>query len=152
MLTRRRIAGVRPGALALVALLAACAPAPRPAPAPAPAVLPPSGPELVELAAAAAEPARVRVGETVNLRLVYELRAGPSGQVSVRQRRSLSLDGRALPNYPVTAQTFRRGGRYTTGYRQTIPPGAAAGTYRFEGEVCVADLCATRRASFEVAP
>jgi hypothetical protein len=57
-----------------------------------------------------------------------------------------------MPNYPVTAQAFRRSGRYTTGYRQTIPPGAAAGPYRFEGEVCVADLCATRSASFDVAP
>jgi hypothetical protein len=68
------------------------------------------------------------------------------------EERTLSLADRALPNYPVTAQTFRRGGRYATGYRQTIPPGAAAGTYRFEGEVCVADLCATRSASFDVAP
>lgn len=98
-----------------------------------------------------AEPAQVRPGETVELKLEYQVQA-PGGAVAAVETRELSLDGTMMPTYPVSEEISRAAGSYTSNYRQPLPASARPGTYSFEGEVCVAGDCIRRAARFEVVP
>ncbi|MBN2370741.1 MAG: sel1 repeat family protein [Vicinamibacteria bacterium] len=98
-----------------------------------------------------AEPATVRVGEVVELRLSYAVQAGPGESVPVRQIWTLSFARQALPNFPVEREVARASGSFDASFSQTIPAVAAPGRYDVRGEVCVGGDCISRGTSFDVA-
>ncbi|MCB1007670.1 MAG: hypothetical protein KDB94_02125 [Acidobacteria bacterium] len=112
----------------------------------------PGGSDGLSLAGleAEADPMRVRRGETVELRVVYEI-DGPDGtSAPVRETRALTFQGRLLPNYPVVEESELGPGRHVTVLPQRIPESAEAGRYECRSEVCVDSRCETRTTAFEV--
>jgi hypothetical protein len=89
-------------------------------------------------------PAQVRINDMVNLKLSFVVAAGEKEQVAVQEIRTLSCAQNALPNYPVISERIRSRGSYTTGFSQKIPPVAAAGTYRYEVQLCAAKIAGSR--------
>jgi membrane-associated protease RseP (regulator of RpoE activity) len=110
----------------------------------------PSFPTLVEVTMTA-EPQRVRINTTTDLKLRYSL-AGGQGQVPVRETLTLSFEGKVLTGYPKKTEVTRAPGTHTSNYRQTIPEQAQPGNYRFAGEVCLGDDCRSHSGTFEVLP
>jgi hypothetical protein len=143
------IEGYEPGAAVAAAFDQVLDSGEEPAGADAPAPMA-TAPTVVSLRARS-EPSSARAGEEVALVLEYEV-AAPSGPVTATETRSLSLDGRMMPTYPVSERVERRGGVFVSTYRQPLPRTAAPGTYAFEGEVCVAGDCISRTVTFEVSP
>jgi len=92
---------------------------------------------------------QIHAGESVELRLVYEIEA-PSGTVAVTETRTLTIGGELIPSYPVRDDLSRAPGRYTSNYRQPLPGSAARGVYEFKGEVCAGGDCISRTTTFEV--
>jgi len=108
----------------------------------------PMAPTVISVEARA-EPPTVHGGEEVALVLEYEV-AAPSGSVTAVETRSLSLDGRMMPTYPVHEEIQRQQGVFISSYRQMLPRTVATGSYVFKGEVCVGGDCISRSVHFEV--
>jgi len=113
----------------------------------------PSKPLSTTLAdvAMTAEPQKVRIKGTTELRLRYSL-AGGQGQVPVWETLTLSFEGKVLTGYPKKTEVTRVPGTHTSTYRQTIPEKAQPGSYRYAGEVCLGDDCRSHSGTFEVLP
>jgi hypothetical protein len=99
-----------------------------------------------------ADPPLVHNNQMLQLVLDYEVQSAGRGSVPVTETRTLLLDGKTLPNYPKITSEARGNGRHTTSFQQLIPPRARAGTYVYQGEVCIADDCVSRSKKFQVAP
>jgi hypothetical protein len=99
-----------------------------------------------------ADPPLVRNNQNLNLILDYQVQTAGQATVTITETRTLLLDGKTLPNYPKTTSESRNNGRHTTSFQQLIPPRARAGTYVYQGEVCIADDCVSRSRKFQVAP
>ena len=99
-----------------------------------------------------ADPPLVRNNQVLNLVLNYEVQTAGRPSVSVTETMTLLLDGKTLPSYPKTNTESRSTGRHTTSFQQRIPPRARAGTYVYQGEVCIADDCISRSKKFQVVP
>lgn len=99
-----------------------------------------------------ADPPLVRNNQVLNLMFNYTVETAGQVSLPVTETRTLLLDGNLLPGYPQTTSESRSTGRYTTNYQQTIPPRARAGTYTYEGKVCVSGDCISRSKTFQVAP
>lgn len=97
-----------------------------------------------------AEPRSVRIGQSVALDLLYEIRANPGKEVEVRGIRSLSFQGQNLPKYPIVKVMRRKDGTYETRFSQRIPGAAQQGSYTYRGEVCVKGDCISRSTEFIV--
>ncbi len=97
-----------------------------------------------------AAPSHVLPGEEVELALQFEVSAPQDATVNVRERRTLSFNGKVLPSYPVESAKVRGGGSFATSVSQTIPAGASEGVYEYRGEVCVLADCIDKRTRFEV--
>lgn len=100
--------------------------------------------------AVTATPQRVRGGEDVILELEYQVQAPATQSVGVMLRRTLRLDGKALPGYPTESTEELAAGTHNNRYRQPIPKSARAGTYEFRCEVCVGGDCISRTVTFTV--
>ena len=99
-----------------------------------------------------ADPPLVHNNQVLNLILDYSVETAGRPSVLVTETRILLLDGNVLPGYPQTSTESRSKGRYANSYRQSIPPRAKAGTYIYEGKVCVAGDCISRSRKFQVVP
>jgi hypothetical protein len=99
-----------------------------------------SGKGLLHDVTAMPEPARVRLNDTVSLKVSFTVAAGEKEQVAVQEIRTLSFADTTLPNYPVRSEKIRSSGRYTTGFSQRIPSVAGPGSYRYEAEICGAKI------------
>ena len=110
----------------------------------------PLSPTLAEVTMTA-EPQRVRINGTTDLKLRYSL-AGGQGQVPVRETLTLSFEGMVLEGYPKKTEVMRAPGTHTSNYRQIIPEKAQPGNYRYAGEVCLGDDCRSHSGTFEVLP
>lgn len=125
---------------------------------------PPSEPSLTAVPAGAeashpirsmeirADPPVVRNGQILDLLIDYDIELA-AGTQPVVEARVLRLDGKLLPGYPQAVNESRGRGRHLTRYQQPIPPGARAGRYTYEAEVCVGKVeCQRRTITFEVGP
>jgi hypothetical protein len=106
-------------------------------------------PSLLDLQAAVV-PRQVLPGDTVELKLSFEIGGSEGVEVGVRESRTLRYRGQILPNYPVVEESRLPPGRYETVLPETIPEFADAGQYELTSELCVADDCQTRTSTFEV--
>jgi|GEM_PF-4758563 len=101
-------------------------------------------PTYVASLRAQALPQEARANDTVQLILEYEVKGDSQTPIIVNERRTLKYQGQPLPTYPVNKQFARSAGQHQSIYRQTIPPGAAAGQYTLEAEVCANGECISR--------
>ncbi len=99
---------------------------------------------------ATTSPATLRIGQTVELHLEYEVGGPPAAPTMVRETRTLSFAGAVLPGYPASQETLREPGVHATSLPQSIPAGAATGTYEYRGEVCLGADCISRTVTLEV--
>jgi len=105
---------------------------------------------FLETFEARALPQRVRLGESIELGMRYEI-AGPENvEVEVRETRTLVFQGQVLPNYPVIDESSLAVGSHDTVLPERIPDFADPGRYELRCELCVAGECRTRVVEFEV--
>lgn len=100
----------------------------------------------------AAVPNRLRIGDTVQLQLDFQVSGAGSQPVQVSEERTLYFNGRILPSYPKKSEAQRVSGDYKTATQQVIPNGAQPGDYEFKGEVCVLSGCISSKTTFSVLP
>ena len=106
-------------------------------------------PSVIDLQAAAI-PGRVRPGETLELKMTFEIDGSEGAKIEVTERRTLRYHGEVLPNYPIVEKSLLAPGRYETVLPETIPDLADAGSYELHSELCVGDQCRSRTSTFEV--
>ncbi len=98
------------------------------------------------------DPARVQPGGTLDLILAFQVSTAPGSVVQVQETRTVEAAGKLLPGFPRVATEARSAGQVTSSSRLLAPSAAAAGQYRYRGEVCLEGDCISRSVSFEVVP
>jgi hypothetical protein len=101
---------------------------------------------------ATAHPSTVHNNETQKLQLEYAVHGAPGAAVSVTERRTLTFGGVIMPGYPRQRSVQREPGNHASAVNQVIPARAAAGSYSYQGEVCIDTACKTHRTVFQVKP
>ncbi len=103
----------------------------------------------LEVSQVAAEPATVRPGESVTLRVTYAVMAPNLDQVvTVRETRTILLSGVTVAQAPV--DVARTSGTYTSEVPLALPAEAAAGTYEVQITVAADEVSNTLQTTFVV--